>query len=125
MEEGCRVPAHEGAQEQKLACWTRRGVRRGGDLIRFAGESGTTDTRERKIRGGDRCLRLYGQALDEPQPVRQRAIERENPVVPEPFRLRTRGEETRRRGRGRRHGSGMPDEGAGLPANVVQVLGAI
>src|SRR5215212_10984920 len=118
MEEGYRVPAHEDAQDQELACRTRRGVRRGGDLIRFAGERGATYTRERKIRGGDRRLRLYGKTLHEPQSVRQRAIERENPVVPEPFRLRSGGEETRRRDRGRRHGARMPDEGAGLFANA-------
>ena len=54
------------------------------------------DTGERQVRGGHRRVRVYGEAFDEPQPVRQRADEREDPVVPEPLRLRQRGQEARR-----------------------------
>ena len=58
------------------------------------------DTGERELRGGYRRLRLHGKAFDESQPVCQRANKREDPMVPEPLRLRAGGEETRRRDRG-------------------------
>src|SRR5215213_1699520 len=64
MEKGDGVPPYEGSQDEQFPCRTRCGIHRRGDLIRIAGERGSTDTREYKVRCGDRRVRLYGTALD-------------------------------------------------------------